>query len=79
MSLDEIKAFIEINRHLPEVPSAEDMANDGLALKEMNILLLKKVEELTLHMIEKDEEIEALKNQSALLFEKFQEIEAKLD
>lgn len=57
-SLEETEKFIEANKHLPEIPSAADMAENGLGLKEMNILLLQKVEELTLHLIEQNKRID---------------------
>jgi hypothetical protein len=53
-SLKEVKAYIDKNRHLPEMPSEQEIAKDGLNLGEMNKLLVKKVEELTLYLIEKD-------------------------
>jgi hypothetical protein len=52
LSLTELETYIHQNKHLPEVPSAKEMEKDGLNLKEMNLILLKKVEELTLHLIE---------------------------
>lgn len=52
ISLEETKAYIDANKHLPEVPSAKEMEKNGVQLGEMNLLLLKKVEELTLHLIE---------------------------
>jgi hypothetical protein len=61
MSLEEIKAYIEKHKHLPEVPSAKEMETNGVNLSEMNMILLKKVEELTLYLIEKDKEIQILK------------------
>jgi hypothetical protein len=60
-SLTEVKDYIAKNHHLPEIPSAAQIEKDGLKLGEMNILLLKKVEELTLHLIEKDQETKELK------------------
>ena len=54
LSLAEFEAYIKVNKHLPEVPSAKEMTENGLNLKEMNLLLLKKVEELTLHLIEQN-------------------------
>ncbi|MDR6735559.1 hypothetical protein [Sphingobacterium sp. 2149] len=42
------------NGHLPDVPRAEEVVSNGLALGEMNKILLKKIEELTLHVIELD-------------------------
>ena len=55
-SLDEIKAYISENKHLPEVPSAKEMESNGIKLGEMNMLLLKKIEELTLLLIQEREE-----------------------
>lgn len=51
-SLESVKTYINQNKHLPEVPSAKEMEANGINLSEMNMLLLKKVEELTLYMIE---------------------------
>jgi hypothetical protein len=59
-SLTEIENYIKANKHLPEVPSAKEMETNGINLSEMNMLLLKKVEELTLHLIriEKENELQ---------------------
>ncbi len=51
-TLPEVEKFIQDNRHLPGVPSAREMAEEGIKLKEMNLTLLKKIEELTLYQIE---------------------------
>ncbi|WPU95844.1 hypothetical protein SNE25_09975 [Mucilaginibacter sabulilitoris] len=53
-SLQEVKTYIDQNQHLPEIPSEEQITKQGLNLGEMNKLLMKKVEELTLYLIEKD-------------------------
>ncbi|MGJ1437881.1 hypothetical protein [Sphingobacterium siyangense] len=53
-SLAEIESYIKANKHLPEVPSAKEIQADGMDVAAMNLLLLKKVEEMTLHLIEKD-------------------------
>jgi len=74
MSLEETKAYIDANKHLPEVPSAKEMEKNGVQLGEMNLLLLKKVEELTLHLIEQEEQIKKLKQSS----EGSKELEKKL-
>ena len=62
-SLPEIEAFIKSNKHLKGIPSAEDVKSDGIELGEMNKLLLQKVEELTLHLIEMDKKIQSLINE----------------
>ncbi|MGF7077024.1 hypothetical protein [Mucilaginibacter sp. 3215] len=53
-SLTDVKTYIDQNQHLPDMPSEKEVAKDGLNLGEMNKLLVKKVEELTLYLIEKD-------------------------
>ncbi len=61
LALEEVEQFIEKNHHLPGVPSAIELEKEGMSLKEMNLILLEKVEELTLYLIEQQKEIEALK------------------
>lgn len=51
-SLEEIKEYIEEFGHLPEVPSAVELEEKGMGVSEMNLLLLKKIEELTLYLLE---------------------------
>jgi len=53
-TLADVKNYIDKNQHLPDMPSEAEVAKDGLNLGEMNKLLVKKVEELTLYLIEKD-------------------------
>jgi hypothetical protein len=67
--LEEVEEYIQANNHLPDVPTAEEVKANGLSLGEMNAILLKKVEELTLYVIElkkvsddQSKEIEYLKN-----------------
>ena len=57
MPLDSLEAYIKSEKHLPEMPSAAIVESQGISLGEMNKMLLKKVEELTLHVIEKDHQI----------------------
>jgi hypothetical protein len=63
MSLNDLSAFIKTNKHLPEVAPAAQMEEEGINLSEMNALLLKKVEELTLYTIMQQEMLEELKNE----------------
>ena len=62
-SLPEVEAFIEKNKHLPGVPSAAALEQEGVALKEMNLVLLEKIEELTLYLLQQQKEIDRLKVQ----------------
>ncbi|WP_394776274.1 hypothetical protein [Flavobacterium sp.] len=52
--LQALDEYIKANKHLPEVPSAKTMQQDGINLSEMNIKLLQKIEELSLYAIEQD-------------------------
>lgn len=65
-SLEEVKAHIDQYGHLPEVPSAMEM-EEGINLGEMNMILLKKVEELTLYVIQQKELLENQKQEIQLL------------
>ena len=62
MSLSDLENYIKLNSHLPEVPSAQQVDSEGVDLELMNKLLLKKVEELTLHLIEIKKEVNELKS-----------------
>ncbi|PXX95024.1 hypothetical protein DF185_22700 [Marinifilum breve] len=59
--LEEVEEFISLNKHLPDVPSAKQMKENGVGLAEMNKLLLQKVEELTLYVIQQKNENTILK------------------
>jgi len=59
--LPSVAAFIDKNGHLPNMPSAKEMTDKGVIdLQEMNLKLLEKVEELTLHLIQQNRRIEEL-------------------
>ena len=59
-TLEEVAAYTKENNHLPEMPSAQEIKENGLHLKKMTNLLLQKVEELTLYTIEQEKRIKAL-------------------
>ncbi len=60
MPLPELEAYVRTNRHLPEVPTTCDVEAEGINVGAMNTLLLKKVEELTLHLIELNKKVARL-------------------
>ncbi len=60
-SLDEIENYVNEHKHLPGMPSAAEMDANGVSVSQISNLLLEKVEELTLHMIELKKENAALK------------------
>ncbi|WP_062057754.1 tail fiber protein [Sediminicola sp. YIK13] len=75
MSLKETQKFIKINGHLPKIPSAKEMEENGVELGVMNMKLLEKIEELVLYTLEQYKEIEFLKKQ----LKKIDELDIKLN
>jgi hypothetical protein len=63
-ALSETEAFIKAEKHLPGIPSAQEIAEHGVSVGEMQSKLLAKIEELTLHMINQEKELQALKKQN---------------
>ena len=63
LKISEVATFIQKNSHLPDIPSAKQVAEEGYSQHEMNKVLLQKIEELTLYTIQQQEEIDALKSQ----------------
>lgn len=63
MPLQELGSYLEKNKHLPNIPAAKTLETEGLDLKKMNLLLLEKIEELTLYTLEQQKQIEALKKE----------------
>ena len=61
MSLEEIEKFVNINKHLPNVPSANEMVKNGLDVSQTSKMFMEKIEELTLYIIELNKEIIKLK------------------
>lgn len=57
MPLSELRRYINQNDHLPEIPADKEIKEKGLNLGEMNTLLMKKIEELTLYLLEKDKQL----------------------
>ncbi|SMC75277.1 hypothetical protein [Pedobacter africanus] len=61
-TLQETEKHIKDKGHLPGIPSADEVKANGVDLGEMNAKLLQKIEELTLHLIEKDRHIENMES-----------------
>ncbi|WP_343536109.1 hypothetical protein [Sphingobacterium thalpophilum] len=76
-SLKETAQFIRENKHLPGVPKAEEIQENGLSLGEMNKILMQKIEELTLHLIEKDKLIDQQRLSLDNILERLEKIENK--
>ncbi len=60
LSLEELRSYISTNKHLPNVPSANEFAETGVDLGELNRVLLEKVEELTLYILQLEDRMKIL-------------------
>ncbi|QXP60920.1 tail fiber protein [Olleya sp. HaHaR_3_96] len=81
-SIEEVEKFIKENSHLPEIPSAKEFEQNGIMQAEMDMKLLKKIEELTLYTIQQQKEIQTLKEENKslnLLATKFLELQKRLE
>jgi hypothetical protein len=63
-SLEETREYIHLHGHLAEIPSTEEVRKNGLDLVDNQVKLLKKIEELTLYILEQDKKIKQLENQN---------------
>lgn len=82
--LFETEKYIQENQHLPGIPSALEVKDNGIDLGEMNAKLLEKIEELTLHLIEMKKEndkqnqvIQMLQSSNTSLTEEFKKFKSK--
>ena len=62
LSLDSLQNYIQTNKHLPEIPSAEIIESEGLDIGEMVRLQMKKIEELYLYILEQERRLTCLEN-----------------
>ena len=76
--LDDVETYIEQNGHLPNIPSAAVMEKEGVSLKEMNLKLLEKIEELTLYAIRQKKELNRQKELHENLEQRLLKLESTL-
>ena len=77
--LEEVNKFIKINKHLPNIPSVDDIKkNGGYSVVKMNTLYLQKIEELTLYLIEQENKIKEQNQKISDLEDKFNELKSML-
>lgn len=63
-TLQEVEKYISTKKHLPDIPSAEEVQEKGVKVSEMQSKLLQKIEELTLYIIQQNKRIEQLEQQN---------------
>ncbi len=67
MSLEDVESFTKLNKHLPNVPSADEMALNGLDVNQTSKMFMEKIEELTLYMIDLNKQVKELKEENLKL------------
>ena len=67
MPLNEVESYTQKNKHLPNVPSADEMSASGLDVGQTSKMFMEKIEELTLYLIQLNKEIDALKAENLQL------------
>ncbi|AUP79253.1 tail fiber protein [Flavivirga eckloniae] len=81
-SIEEVEDFIKENSHLPEIPSAKEFEQNGIMQAEMDMNLLKKIEELTLYTIQQEKKINKLEKENEslkLLATQFEALQKRLE
>lgn len=78
MPLEQVELFTKENKHLPNLPSANDMVKEGLDVAKMDAKLLEKIEELTLYAIDQNNEAKKLKAELAVQKKEVEELKAQM-
>ncbi len=76
-SLEELESFVRKHKHLPEIPSAKQMSEEGVDLAVMNLKMLKSIEELTLNVIAINKELQTEKKRNRRLEKTIQNLHSK--
>jgi hypothetical protein len=78
-SLSDVEAHIKAKKHLPDIPTAADVKENGIPMGQMQVKLLKKIEELTLYTIEQNKELAQLREENIQWERRLADIEQKLN
>ncbi|WP_051335905.1 tail fiber protein [Aquimarina latercula] len=76
-TINEVEAYIKDQGHLPNIPSAAEMEQNGIELKQMNLNLLEKIEELTLYTISQEKQLKDANNKLITSNARIQTLETK--
>jgi len=78
-NLEETENYINTHKHLPDVPAAAVVEKEGISLGEMNKVLLKKIEELTLYLIDQHQSIKQQQDQLQIQNRTIQDLREEMD
>jgi hypothetical protein len=77
-ALSEVEAYVKAEKHLPGIPSAQEVAEHGVSMGEMQSKLLAQVEELTLHLIAQEKQLKQQQEQLRTLARQNEELLSRL-
>lgn len=77
MPLESLKEFLAQEKHLPNVPNAREVKEQGLNLSQFQMRLLEKIEELTLYTLSQQEQIGSLHKENSELRKRLEALEAR--
>ena len=75
LPLEEVRAFIKTNKHLPGIPAANEIVKNGLKVAEAQTKMMQKIEELTLYLLEQNEKLKQLETKNQLLEQKLENLQ----
>jgi cytoskeletal protein CcmA (bactofilin family) len=75
-TINEVASYISENKHLPEMPSAAEVEKEGIQLGEMDAKLLRKIEELTLYIIQLENKNSKMETENQGLIEEMKQLKA---
>ncbi|MBK9736947.1 MAG: hypothetical protein IPO92_19145, partial [Saprospiraceae bacterium] len=67
MSINDVEKFVLANNHLPNIPKATTVQNEGLKMSEVSTKMMEKIEEMMLYIIAQNKQIKALQDEVAQL------------
>ena len=79
MTLEALEAYVQENKHLPNIPSAQEVSENGVGLTEFSMRLLEKIEEQTLYTIAQEKTIVELETKVSDLEARLAAIEQRLE
>lgn len=76
--LHQVEAYIQANKHLPDVPTSAEVKKEGIDVGDNQVLLLKKIEELTLYIIQQNKSIETQNREMEAMKKEMAELKARM-
>jgi hypothetical protein len=78
-TIEHVATYVQENKHLPDIPSANEMVKNGVSMGDMQVKLLQKVEELTLYAIQQNDSKKELETKYNALLEKVEILTKKIE